>query len=122
MKTTIFGKKALVAAVVSMVLAFGFALTGCETTYEGKSAGGGVDVKLTISSSKYTLTYGDKEYKGDSKKSSSLYTLTGDATGTFESKTTILIVTSPVVFTSLALTKKSVDENGDEVYEFIIEE
>ncbi|GMO45509.1 MAG: hypothetical protein Ta2G_00420 [Termitinemataceae bacterium] len=129
MKTTIFGKKALVAAVVSMVLAFGFVLTGCET-YEGTTtlpSGKTITVKPT--DKKYNITYDGTTAKGDwttvevlgIKNSNST---SGDFIGDFTRIDSTASIYGEFKGTTIAasLTKKSIDADGDEVYEFIIEE
>ncbi|GMO58907.1 MAG: hypothetical protein Ta2G_18880 [Termitinemataceae bacterium] len=87
MKTTIFGKKAMVAAVVSMVLAFGFVLTGCGGEFEGTGTADiltPVKITATLKGSNFTLKVDSTEYEGKAKKATGstsdikLYDITGD--------------------------------------------
>ncbi|GMO50377.1 MAG: hypothetical protein Ta2G_07870 [Termitinemataceae bacterium] len=129
METTGFGKKALVAAVVSMVLAFGFVLVGCET-YEGTTeepSGKKITVKPT--DKKYNITYDGTNAKGDwttveigdYKHSEST---SGDFIGGFtrDGSTAGIDGYFKGTLISAELTKKSIDADGDDVYEFIIQE
>ncbi|GMO29296.1 MAG: hypothetical protein Ta2B_10260 [Termitinemataceae bacterium] len=110
MKTTIFGKKAMVAAVVSMVLAFGFVLSACTTgDYEYEEDG--VKAILTLKSGKkfdmVTTMGGESQtLSGTWKKDGKTITLTGDnggiIVGTIDGK--------KITFIGMGtFTKKSID-------------
>ncbi|GMO48510.1 MAG: hypothetical protein Ta2G_04290 [Termitinemataceae bacterium] len=132
MKTTIFGKKAMVAAVVSMVLAFGF--VSCSSVYEAENGAGDTKaVTITLKSSgDYKVEYDGKEASGkaDHQKASGSETWI-DGTPTAKPYFSAAVLDKKLIaFTCLtdditvantgSWSKKSID--GDDVYTVIIEE
>ncbi|GMO57598.1 MAG: hypothetical protein Ta2G_17360 [Termitinemataceae bacterium] len=131
MKTTIFGKKAMVAAVVSMVLAFGFVLTGCGgvfegsgTSFAGETLPTSVTLTATLKGSKFTLKVYSTEYEGKAKKASisgdgKYYDITGDKFGADCLFTIVDKVANfggtvdGKVISAMGMAKKSVDGEED---------
>ncbi|GMO58228.1 MAG: hypothetical protein Ta2G_18330 [Termitinemataceae bacterium] len=125
MKTTIFGKKAMVAAVVSMVLAFEF--VSCTSVYEIKRESDDKTVTITLKTSgDYKVEFDGKEASGKAtyaKASGSEGWIDGlkfDATVNDKKLTYFSYHGDFDVSGSGSWSKKSID--GDDVYTVIIEE